>query len=393
MKLTKTLSLFILITTMMLALPSPAFSQSPDGEGKIVLGGSYELKKGETLSGDLSIFGGTASIAEKAFVNGDVFIMGGYLELNGSITGDLIAIGGNVKLSDTSVVEGNLTTINATIQRSPGSKVKGSTTVQTPGTFDLNKLPFDLIPFDLRPGVIQSAVRLDLLKPIGDFLWALFKAFGLAALAVLMMLFLEKPTGRIAQTMVKQPIVSGALGLLTFIVAPVLFILLGITIILLPVSFLGFVILAAALLYGWVAAGFEVGKRLSTLLKWECAAPACAGIGTLALTLVATIVSWIPCIGWLAPALVLMVGLGSVLIARFGIKSAHEVASLPVSDKPPVLYQASPIEKPIILGTEDVRKQDMSQEQPKEQTQEQSPEPPNKRQRKTQTSSHPPKDE
>ncbi|NPV77476.1 MAG: polymer-forming cytoskeletal protein [Anaerolineae bacterium] len=375
MKLSKTLSLFILITVMMLVFPSPVFAQSPDGEGKIVFGGSYELKRGETLSGDLSIFGGTATINENALVDGDVFIMGGFLELNGTITGDLVAIGGNVKLGDASVLEGNLTTINATVQRSPGSKVKGSTTVQTPGTFDLNKLPFDLIPFDLRPGSIQSAVRLDLLKPIGDLLWALFKAFGLAALALLIMLFLEKPTGRIAQTMVKQPIIAGALGLLTFIVAPALLILLGITIILLPISLLGFLVLATALLYGWIAAGFEVGKRLSTLFKWECAAPACAGIGTFILTLVATVMSWIPCIGWLAPALVLMLGLGSVLIARFGVKSANEITSSPAPYPPATLQQASPVEKSAILGTAESTGQQHPQEQPSE--------PPKKRQRKT----------
>ncbi len=371
MKLTKTLSLFVLITVLMLVFPSPVSAQAPDGEGKIVFGGSYELKRGETLSGDLSIFGGTATIDENALIDGDVFIMGGFLELNGTINGDLIAIGGNVKLGDTSVVEQNLTTINATVQRSPGSKIKGSTTVQTPGTFDLNKLPFDLIPFDLRPGSIQSAVRLDLLKPIGDLLWALFKAFGLAALAVLIMLFLEKPTGRITQSMVKQPIVAGALGLLTFIVAPALLILLGITIILLPISLLGFLILVAALLYGWIAAGFEVGKRLSVLFKWECAAPACAGIGTFALTLVATVVSWIPCIGWLAPALVLMLGLGSVLIARFGIKGANEISSPPASYTAATLQQVSPPEKPVGLGTAEATEQ------------EQPPEPPKKRQRKT----------
>lgn len=375
MKLTKTLSLIILITILMLVFPSPVFSQAPDGEGKIVFGGSYELKKGETLSGDLSVFGGTATIGENAFVNGDVFIMGGFLELNGTITGDLIAIGGSVELGNTSVVEGNLTTINATIQRSPGSKVKGSTTVQTPETFDFNKLPFHLIPSNLSPGSLQSMIRLDMLKPIGDFLWALFKAFGLAALAVLIMLFLEKPAGRVGQTMVNQPIVASALGLLTFIVAPALLILLGITIILVPVSLLGFLALAVALLYGWLVVGFEVGKRLSTLLKWECAAPACAGIGTFVLTIVTTAVSWIPCIGWLAPVLVLMLGLGSVLISRFGINSKTEFSSSSISSAPVAFHQESIVENFAAPETAVTAEQPYSPDLP--------PEQPKRRQRKT----------
>ncbi|MCC6146004.1 MAG: polymer-forming cytoskeletal protein [Anaerolineaceae bacterium] len=321
MKIKKIGFLLIFILTTFLTFPSQVYAQAPDGSGKIIFGGTYDLKAGETLSGDLSIFGGTVTIDQNAAVHGDIFTIGGYLELNGTVTGDLVAVAGNVTLGDSAIVEGDLTTINAAVQRSAGSTIKGSTIIQTPDTFDFEKLSSALPPFRLRAGTLQSPLNLNFLKPLGNLLWGIFIAFALAALAMLGMLFLEKPAGRVAYTMASQPIIAGALGLLTFIVLPPLLLLLAITIILSPISLLGFLLLAFATLFGWITAGYEVGKRLSIFLKWECAAPACAGMGTFILSLVLIIVGWIPCIGWLATALVLMIGLGGVLMARFGIAS------------------------------------------------------------------------
>ena len=95
-------------------------------------------------------------------------------------------------------------------------------------------------------------------------------------------------------------------------------ILLAITIIGLPVSFLLAVAFVVALVFGWIAVGVEVGHRMSEAFNWEIAPAASAGIGTLAVSFVIGGIGQIPCIGWLAPLLVGAAGLGAVILTRFG---------------------------------------------------------------------------
>jgi hypothetical protein len=137
-------------------------------------------------------------------------------------------------------------------------------------------------------------------------------------MAILVVIFWPEPAERAARAVVSQPILSGGLGLLTFISAPILLIVLAITIILSPVSLLGAVLLVVAGVFGWIVIGMEVGKRLVEAFKWEMHPAAAAGIGTLMMSLVVGGVGLVPCIGWLATFVVGAVGLGAVLLTRFG---------------------------------------------------------------------------
>ena len=71
-----------------------------------------------------------------------------------------------------------------------------------------------------------------------------------------------------------------------------------------------------------ISIGVEIGKRLEKGLNQEWALPVSAGIGTLILTLIINgIGEVIPCIGWMVPALVGMVGLGATMLSRFGTQN------------------------------------------------------------------------
>ncbi|MDP3184842.1 MAG: hypothetical protein Q8M58_06190, partial [Anaerolineales bacterium] len=48
-----------------------------------------------------------------------------------------------------------------------------------------------------------------------------------------------------------------------------------------------------------------------------------AGLGTFLLALVANIIGLIACVGWLAPFLVTMLGIGGVIMTRFGARAAE----------------------------------------------------------------------
>jgi hypothetical protein len=81
---------------------------------------------------------------------------------------------------------------------------------------------------------------------------------------------------------------------------------------------IGFVLFVAAGVFGWIGLGYEVGRRMGVAMKWELQDPAAAGLGTLLLSLVAGGIGFIPCVGWLLLVFVASLGLGAVMLTRFG---------------------------------------------------------------------------
>jgi hypothetical protein len=176
--------------------------------------------------------------------------------------------------------------------------------------------------------------------------WAIFQSLAIAALAVLATMFLANPTQRVAQSIITEPAAAGGIGCLTVIVAPALIALLAITLILIPVSLVGILALAIALLFGWIAVGLEVGNRMAGLFKTQWAIPVAAGIGTLVITLVASILNIVPCIGWILPALLAVLGLGGVLVSQFGTRSYGFAAAHRPNMPPPPVYSIPPSNYP-----------------------------------------------
>ncbi len=316
MKIITRLSLFILLI-LVLAFPAQALaagSTHPSIRGlsdQFVFGDNYTLSSGSTLQGNLWVFGGNATLEQGSHVTGNVRLMGGTLHVDGQVDGNVAATGGLISLGDHALVKGDVDIMGASFDRAGGAQVNGQVNTEPRGPFELNTPTGTVNPYV--PGV---GVRL---SPLWDFLGLLFRALLTAAIAVFAVRFAPRPAGRVTQTITTQPILSGLLGLLTVVVAPIVLVVIAITIILIPVSLLGILALAIMIVFGWVALGTEVGQRLAQAFKQEWAPPVAAGIGTFALTFVADgIGRYVACIGWLVPALIALVGLGAVVLTRFG---------------------------------------------------------------------------
>jgi hypothetical protein len=135
-------------------------------------------------------------------------------------------------------------------------------------------------------------------------------------------MFLPRPTERVARTIVEQPVTAGGVGLLTIIVAPLMLVGMAITLILIPVSLLGVVVLVVAWFFGHIAIGYEVGRRLGIALNQDWPLAVAAGIGTFLVTLISSgIDQLVFCIGWMVPFLVGVLGLGGVILTRFGAQA------------------------------------------------------------------------
>ena len=310
---------------------------SPSATGMVV-GDNYRLESGETLDTDLTVIGGNAVLEEDSTVNGDVAVMGGNMNIAGTVEGDISVMGGNVSLEDTAVVEGEVSTMGGSVQRAPGARVDRIRDRDEINNIPIMRSPGFQVGFD----------------PISGPLWGIFQALATAALAILVNLFAARQMDLTGRTALSQPIMTGGLGLLTLIVAPAILLILVVTIILIPVSLLGLLILAIATLFGWLSMGLIIGRQIAVWLKQNWTEPVNAAVGTLALSLIGLF----PCLGFMANLLIAMMGLGAVLLTRFGTRSypgypaSQPYSPPPASDFPPApssgarVYEAPAPDRP-----------------------------------------------
>jgi hypothetical protein len=318
-------------------IATSAFTTTNPQDDKVVFGGTYVLSDGETLYGNLVILGGTVTLEQNSTVNGDTALIGGTLDANGTINGNLTIVGGVARLGADAVVKKDVFTIGGTLNRAAGSQILGDVNSFGSAPFSLDIPSTPIVPEFPNVPIYPSPV---------SFLWKVISFFGSvifsAAVAMLIALLWAKPTQRVANAIVTNPVGTGGFGCLTLIVAPGLLLLVAITIILSPLSLLGLLLLAGAMIFGWTAIDLEVGNRLARLFKVEWSAPIAAGIGALIFNLVVFGFAFIPCLGWMLSFLVLLFALGGVLVTRFGAHEYPEVAAIPVRPVPPAVTPATP---------------------------------------------------
>lgn len=329
-----------LIATLVLALIPANAAAGGRMEGRVVMGGDFTLTAGEVLDGDLVVLGGNVTIEEGSLVKGSVFLLGGNASVAGEIEGDLALLGGNMDLRATALVRGDVATLGGNLNRDEGAVVEGDV-VSEDGVvlpFDVNVPEVDGLDFHFGPFSGLRPFRFFSLgiNPLLGSILLVFQSLVIAALAVLVVMFWPNPTARAAKAVVDQPILAGGLGLLTALVVPVLAIVLVFTILLIPVSMVAALALAMAFVFGWIAIGLEVGKRLSEALKWDSHPAAAAGLGTLLLTFVVGGIARFSCFGSLLVLFVLFLGLGGVILTRFGSRE-YALARTTVVESPAVV--------------------------------------------------------
>ncbi len=346
-RLIVTISLLALVLLAALAAPAAAQEGEP---GKLVVGGVYTLSSGQQLRGDLGVVGGQATIEQGATVTGDVLVAGGTLRVAGRINGDIAVFGGSVTLERTAFVAGNLVTFGGSVQRSPGAVVSGE--VREGGSLDLPGLPgalfvpgvdrFNLTPetrFDRTPGqwlvfMLLRALRTGIL------------IVALAALALLVALLWPSGVQRLGQTARQQPVAVILVGLLSWVVGAGLLVLLVVTICLIPIALALGLTLFVAMLLSWVVAGWLVGRSLLAAFKARNATVVTeATVGTLVLVTVYFLVGIIPCTEFIFGVLIASLGMGAIVLTRFGTR--------PYPFVPAVADSGAPSEELAIVPAED----------------------------------------
>ncbi len=266
----------------------------------LIRGGTHTLRPGDTVSGEIIVVDGEVLLDQGAQVTGSLFMLGGSVEINGAVAGDATLVGGDLRLGPQARVGGSVNVGGGSFERSPGATISG--TVET-GSVQVPSLP---------GGRDQPLAE--------QVLWSLGQSLLLALLALLFVRFTPGPSLRTARAIKEHPVDSGAMGLLVFLVAPALLVMMAFTILLIPLALLGILVFALLVAYGWAAIGLLIGRLLARRLRWKLSPPAAAFLGTLLLILAVDALSELPLLGIVPLALSAAVGLGAVLLTRFGLR-------------------------------------------------------------------------
>ncbi|MBM3321548.1 MAG: hypothetical protein FJY73_12820 [Candidatus Eisenbacteria bacterium] len=287
-------------------------------------GGAFVI---HSESGDLVRVGQSHTIDASTMVSGDAVVIGGNLDVHGKVGGDAVVVGGILHLYPDAFVGGEAVAVGGRLIKDEGAFVGGQEVSIGTGIEQL--LPWSWYKREVSPWTSAGKRLIDAIARM---------AFGFLAILIFVDLFGER-TGRIAARAEGDSFRSGLIGLLGLILLPITILVLVLScigILLLPV--LG-VVVGVAMLWGFVATSFVVGRTLGRRFFPDLATPRIqAFVGFLILGVTAFVggllLSFggpIRFLGWtfaiagkVILGLALLVGFGSVLATRFGRRPKGE---------------------------------------------------------------------
>jgi cytoskeletal protein CcmA (bactofilin family) len=369
----------------MLAVPAPGMAtETRKGE-------TVEVKSGETIHGDIFLFG--TRIRVDGTVDGDVFAFSSDVNINGHVKGDVIAfsqslrisgqVDGNVRnfsnnVTVTGVVEKNLLTFDETTTLDPAGQVKGSLTGFSKALNLDGKLGKDLYSFqdhveitgsvggnvDCRgssmtigsTGVVSGKVKFEghmapdvsagakLASPPeythteqkheyrdgGYYMWQTIWLAAYVLFGLVLMLVLPD-FSREAIGGLERYGASLGVGVLVLFGVPIASLLACITVVGLFVGMSTFLVWYGALHFAQTIVGAMVGQWLMGRTKelWPL-------IGRMVVGLVlARLCMTIPHIGWLVKLGVVMWGVGAIALALYGRMQPKVTTSTPFTPAMP----------------------------------------------------------
>jgi MFS family permease len=233
----------------------------------------------------------------------NVFVLRGQITINGTVEQNVVAIGGSIVLTRTAVVNGDVVALGGIIVMGKGADVHGTLT-------------------EINSSNISAAIS-DLLSDDWEgwsWLFAIFSVvvfFAILILALLIVALIPKPIQVIAETIKTNTFkvsLSGLLGLLLIVPIAVLLTISVIGIVLIPLEM---ILVVSAALLGFIAVSQLIGRRVLMLIKRT-------GGGVIRQTfwglMTLWLIGWIPYVGWMIKVLAVVLGLGGVIMTRFGTK-------------------------------------------------------------------------
>ncbi|HKP91083.1 MAG TPA: polymer-forming cytoskeletal protein, partial [Thermoleophilaceae bacterium] len=269
----------VLVALAALVIPAAASAERKD---QYVISGSIDVPKGETA--------------------GDLVIVDGPVRIDGHVTGDVFAVAGKVTIKGR--VDGDVTTIAERLRLREGGRVRG-----------------DVSYADKKPVVAPGASIGGKVKKIknkvglGAFAWAVGLLFWLGVtgsaliLGILLVGFTPRAVESAAEVADRSTGATIGMGAAIFFGIPILAVLVGATVIGIPLAAL--LVLAALPLYalGYVASAWILGRRILTGRR-DRFVPFLVGL------LILRLIALIPVLGALVGICATAFGLGALGLAE-----------------------------------------------------------------------------
>ena len=268
------------------------------GDDTLVMNEPLTVPADQVYQGDVVSIDGPVRILGR--VRGGVFAIGGDVEVDGTVDGDVMAFGGPVHLGNQAVVRGDVVALGGPVHREPGAQVLGEVVNE------------DMV----LEGVLRSLDGWRWLapapQPFSWFSWGMYLLYlaGLFALAVMVQALFPRPVARWSAVIEGDPLRTGLYGLAAMVLFYPAVVLVGITVIGIPVALALAVAYALARLGGYVAVAGLVGRKVvpgrDPLLMLG------AGVALLGL------LRYVPIVGWASGLVVAALAVGAVIQTRFG---------------------------------------------------------------------------
>lgn len=351
----KRLILVLMMLVVLTFAATPAFAQSSRGDqlctggnttvhaedvvdSVVLFGCNATIQNGARVNKDVVAFGGNVTIEQGAKVNGDVVVFGGNVSVAGEVNRDVTLFGGVVTLESTAIVNGDAAVIGGMMNSKEGATVKGRVTKGESG-FRVPDAPTAPTAPKL-PSVTPTVVGGGLVGGLAGAAWAVVRgilyALALAALGMLVVVFLPKQARQVIDVSQSAAMPSLGVGCLSLFVAITLGVLFIITICGIPFGVVLFIALAVASAFGWIAVGWLIGEKIMGSVNvresWKTPLTAVT-VGVLLLAAV----SAVPIVGWVVSTFFGLLGLGAVVLTRFGTRPYPMPATAFVSSVPAVV--------------------------------------------------------
>ncbi|RLM70497.1 polymer-forming cytoskeletal protein [Halorubrum sp. Atlit-26R] len=258
------------------------------------VGGSVQAAAGTVvvageIGGDAEVGAGSFELTETGSIAGSLDVGAGSVRVDGAVGGDVRASGDSVVLGPNAVVDGEFRYDAGEFTESPDAAVAGGVVEDAS------------LGGDRGTGVAGGVDRLPS--------WA-GSAYGVAAnlvLGAVLLLAFPRFSRAVEDGVGADPLVSGGIGLLALVLAPIALVLVAITIVGIPLALAGVAAYVVALwvgsVYGRYAIGAWVLGRAGGSNRW-----AALLLGTVAIALIGLL----PWVGGLVEFAVLLLGLGAL---------------------------------------------------------------------------------
>ena len=231
----------------------------------------------------------------------NVLVVGAQITVEGTVENHVTAIGGSVVLARTAVVGGNIFCLGGIIVRGKGSEVRGSIT-------------------EINSNDISQAVTNALSEEWEGWSWifaviSISIFLGLLIITVVTVLLIPKPVRLISAAIMEKPLKVTLWGLGGLVLIVPLAVLLAISVIGIVLIPLEMTIVLCAALIGFISVSQLVGRKLFAVLKRNDQSMMRESVWGL---IILWLIGWIPYVGWMVKVCAIVLGLGGVLLTRFG---------------------------------------------------------------------------